>query len=43
MGSEPFLIKCKNGGVVLEIPEIRVGKVLKHVKECEENKKLCLK
>jgi|TARA_B110000046_G_scaffold23865_1_gene22871 hypothetical protein len=41
LGSEPFLIKCKNGGVVLEIPEIRVGKVLKHVKECEENKKLC--
>jgi len=41
IGTEPFLINCKNGGVILEIPEIRVNKVVHHAKKCEENNNLC--
>tara|TARA_B100001287_G_C22685198_1_gene532940 strand:+ start:3423 stop:5216 length:1794 start_codon:yes stop_codon:yes gene_type:complete len=41
IGTEPFLIKCKNGGVILEIPEIRVDKVISHIKKCEEYDNLC--
>ena len=41
LGTEPFLINCKNGGVILEIPEIRVNKVVSHVKKCEKNNNLC--
>ena len=41
LGTEPFFIKCDNGNVILEIPEIRVSKVMQHIKECEISDKLC--
>ena len=41
IGSEPFFIKCNNGNSILEIPEIRVDKVISHIKECEKLDNLC--
>ena len=41
IGTEPFLINCKNKGVILEIPEIRVHKIIDHIKACETNNNLC--
>lgn len=41
LGSEPFFIKCNNNGIILEIPEIRVENVIKHIKKCKEKNNLC--
>lgn len=39
LGTEPFFIKTSNKDI-LEIPEIRVGNVINHVKQCIENNKI---
>jgi hypothetical protein len=41
IGCEPFFIHSKNNGVILEIPEIRVTKVINHIKSCEKQNNLC--
>ena len=41
LGDEPFFFKCKNGGIILEIPEIRAGKALEHINMCNKKDNLC--
>ena len=43
LGSEPFFIKCNNGDVILEIPEIRACLVngIKHIKTCKKKNNVC--